>query len=422
MISNQTVIAYENGKITCTSLYYHFSVTRISKIDYLYLRSLALDDSNKQVITISFCREGEILQLGRYVGIMPLPSGCILEILPKCFRESDSDEQARYVLCNMLSLANLIPMKSFNDLTQDKMKLPIHHSIIRIFLSVLTKLILKGLSSSYNIQDEERPVMRGKLLVQKQIRKPIPLPTYFWTKASEYSENRPENRIIRRCLDIVFPLARAYDHSIFSQIYSCFENIPSSIDVDADFRSWSHDRLVSHYTDIEPWCRLIISGTGIPISGKNVLPALLYQMDRLFESYVGACIRKNLPEGFELISQSTKWSLLTKNTSRINTLRPDFVIRKKGKDYCVLDAKWKIQEQDEVADSGDLLQLYAYGRYYLQGSGKMALLYPKTDNFSSVSDCLNYTVDQNLSLQHIPIDLDKNPEELKCFLLKAISN
>jgi len=264
MISNQTVIAYENGKITYTSLYYHFSVTRISKIDYLYLRSLALDDSNKQVITISFCREVEILQLGRYVGIMPLPSGCILEILPKCFRESDSDEQARYVLCNMLSLANLIPMKSFNDLTQDKMKLPIHHSIIRIFLSVLTKLILKGLTSSYNIQDEERSVMRGKLLVQKQIRKPIPLPTYFWTKASEYSENRPENRIIRRCLDIVFPLARAYDHSIFSQIYSCFENIPSSIDVDADFRSWSHDRLVSHYTDIEPWCRLIISGTGIP--------------------------------------------------------------------------------------------------------------------------------------------------------------
>jgi len=417
----ESYTAFEQGSFSCSNRYYSDYSTRIKSEDFQYLKEIALDERNEQFITLRSTRDGDLLRLGRYAGLVPLPSGNVLEILPKCFRGSDSNERARRALFNMLTVSGILSVKNFSAIEQEIFQRPLHYSIVHYFLLALERMVVQGISSSYSSRDEKRPVLRGKILVKKQLNEHTPLPQSFWTRAHEYSENRSENRVIRTCLDLIAPIARNHVNNRVMHLRSCFSEIPASNDPDADLLAWSHDRLMSHYSDVEPWCRLILLGTGSLLTGRNTLPALLYPMERLFESYVGACLEKIVPDGFQVISQSTKWSLCIRNEQKLNTLRPDFVLRKSGLDSFVLDAKWKTQNELVEVASPDLLQLYAYGRHYLKGNGRMALLYPKTEGFRTNSDEILYTADPGLSLRCIPIDLETEPAALKAFLEETTS-
>ncbi len=415
-------IAFEGGSIAASVNYFPDSVSRVTLQEYSYLRKIALNDENRTLLSLRTDSDGERLIVGRYVGLIPLPSGKILEILPKCFSGTDASLRARRALLRMTARSGSLPLKALDRVAQTNADRPFHHSLLNQFLDEMERLLGFGLSSAYSPHEEARPVLRGKLMAMKQIRSREPIPLRFWTCAQEYSEIRPENRLMRSALDRIAPLARHYSQIRFSRILEYFETVPASCDITGDFRAWSHDRLSSRYAPVEPWCRLILENSGSPYSGTHSLPALLFPMERLFESYVGACIRESLFSGFSLVSQSTRWSLTIRKDRYFSKLKPDFIIRQGDSDICVIDAKWKLIGKNsnsgdpEDVTSADLLQLYAYGRHYLGGKGSMALVYPKTELFNECSETLTYVADRDLSLKLIPVDLDKIPEELGHFI------
>lgn len=52
-----------------------------------------------------------------------------------------------------------------------------------------------------------------------------------------------------------------------------------------------------------------------------------------------------------------------------------------------------------------MYQLYAYGQKYLDGPGRMALIYPRTQAFAAPLDSFNFG--NGLMLDVLPFDLDK---------------
>jgi 5-methylcytosine-specific restriction enzyme subunit McrC len=93
---------------------------------------------------------------------------------------------------------------------------------------------------------------------------------------------------------------------------------------------------------------------------------------------------------------------------RMFQLRPDFVIGCHNKQY-VVDAKWKLLDAADVErnhglSQADFYQLFAYGQRYLNGNGRMALIYPRTAEFNAPLDTFHF--DEKLSLDVLPLDLE----------------
>jgi 5-methylcytosine-specific restriction enzyme subunit McrC len=173
---------------------------------------------------------------------------------------------------------------------------------------------------------------------------------------------------------------------------------------------------------------LILDGSAAPSHSHQDFPAILFPMEKLFESYVGSMIDAMLPPGFRVVSQSTRHHLARKGEKNCFLMKPDFLVRKGNLDLLLVDAKWKIvdagsSEYDSVAEvaQSDAYQLYAYGRHYLGGRGRMALAYPKTDSFSQATAPFSYDADPDLQVSLIPVDMEQTPQELENFIASALS-
>ena len=70
-------------------------------------------------------------------------------------------------------------------------------------------------------------------------------------------------------------------------------------------------------------------------------------------------------------------------------MKPDLLVKQKQTTRLVLDTKWKLldaakkngREKYQLSQA-DFYQLYAYGHHYLDGTGDIVLIYPKTDTFT----------------------------------------
>jgi 5-methylcytosine-specific restriction enzyme subunit McrC len=145
--------------------------------------------------------------IGSFVGVVPLSSGGILEILPKCFSGPDGPLKARRALLRMVSRIGSLPVRVLEKAAQEKVPVPFHKTLISVFLDSLEKLLGYGLVSGYIGVLDKRRVLRGKIDIGRQLRLREFLPDSFWTRAAEYREDRPENRLIRSALDALVHFA-----------------------------------------------------------------------------------------------------------------------------------------------------------------------------------------------------------------------
>ena len=168
---------------------------------------------------------------------------------------------------------------------------------------------------------------------------------------------------------------------------------------------------MAHYQEVKPWCELILSRqTPTALAGDWEGITLLFPMERLFERYVEACLRKALSNEARLQSQPASQYLCEHAGGKIFRLEPDFLIVLNEEKW-ILDAKWKLLDSADRADNyglsrSDFFQLLAYGQSYLRGqrNGRLVLVYPKRSAFSEALPV--FTFSENLSLWVLPFDLE----------------
>ena len=369
----------------------------IPEADFAYLEQRCLTDDNSgfnQIMQPRIRQGCRLLQVRNYVGVIFVPSGNHIEVLPKTgitesVTPSKADfQKARQTLLIMLQALGEFRYIALDSSSIETLKLPLLEIFIARFLHTIQTVVKRGLRSDYVPQQENLLTKRGKLNIGQQVKHNFIHKQRFFCEFDEYRHDRPANRLLKSALLSVSRYSHdANNQKWLRELLFYFDDVPASCAVKQDFSQLHLDRSMAHYKPALAWARLILNDLSpASMKGKADAPSLLFPMEAVFESYVAQTLRKQLPNGYHLRTQARGKYLASHNDKNMFLLKPDLMIEQEGKPICVLDTKWKrINGNDSANHYGlsqsDFYQMFAYGQKYLSGEGELVLIYPKTDSF-----------------------------------------
>ena len=330
-------------------------------------------------------------------------------MLPKHTTEQTSAAEARDLLKRLIKTSMQLSVREANFADVERFEMPIREWLITCFLNELEVLLKRGLQFDYQVREEEARFLRGQLDIAKQLRQPPGKAHVFNIRHDLFLPDRPENRLIKSALVAVCSATQDNDnwrlaHEILSQLLQ----LPESSDPRADFKSWSTDRLLTHYRPIKPWCEFILNQhVPLSVSGGWRGISMLFPMEKLFENYVAEQLRRAIGNKGTVRTQLATEHLCEHKGKGVFKLRPDIEVVIGDKRW-IMDTKWKLLDVNGGPTYGlsekDLYQMLAYGLNYCSSDGVLILLYPKWKFFER-KKLATFYFSQNLSLEVISVDL-----------------
>ncbi|WP_459818797.1 McrC family protein [Campylobacter concisus] len=347
-------------------------------------------------------KKGDFLQAQNYVGIIQTKSGDSLEILPKIHDNDNGSnkeavENSKRILLRMLKTLKNHPFKNINIANLKSLNLPLLEIFISMFLDEVSKLIKIGIKSDYVELEDNLKFLKGKLKISEQIRKNIVHKERFYVCYQEFSIDRAENRLIKSTLEFLYRRSKSSrNQRLIREYLFIFDEISSSSDINADFSRLKLNRQTKHYEQALLWSKIFLQNKSFsPYRGNDVAFALLFDMNTLFESYVGNFIKKSFPG--TILQHSEKHLVENPKSFR---LRPDIFLE----DKFIADTKWKIVKSKDDISQADLYQLYAYGKKY--ECGRLYLVYPRISGIDQKA--MKFKYESNMWLNVLYFDLEKD--------------
>lgn len=323
---------------------------------------------------------GKIITARNYVGLITMADGTAIEILPKISSGEFSEAETKKIFLEMLKTLRDVTFKDFNVSHLHTQKLSLLEIFIKMFLDEVTILTKQGLKAVYTPVEANERFYKGKMLASQNIKYNLVNKERFFIRYDEFSINRPENRLIKSTLRFLLKATGdGRNRQNASRLLTFFEGADYSASVDADFSKCFIDRSINHYDKVLSWCRVFLCGNSFTaFSGSEIAFALLFPMERVFESFVAAKFRKHIKNHVNVWTQDSRYSLFYYPTKSF-ALRPDIVLSD-GNETIVVDTKWKILS-DAMRNYGishsDMYQMYAYSKKY--AAKKIIVLYPQIE-------------------------------------------
>ncbi|WP_322406473.1 McrC family protein [Idiomarina sp. PL1-037] len=356
----------------------------------------------------------KLLRLDNYVGVLESPCGTVIEVLPKHTTEQTSAAEARALLKRLIKTSMQLSVREADFADVERFEMPIREWLITCFLSELEVLLKRGLQFDYQVREEEARFLRGQLDIAKQLRQPPGKAHVFNIRHDLFLSDRPENRLIKSALVAVCSATQDNDnwrlaHEMLSQLLK----LPESSDPKADFKSWSTDRLLTHYRPIKPWCEFILNQhVPLSVSGGWRGISMLFPMEKLFENYVAEQLRRAIGNKGTVRTQLATEHLCQHKGKGVFNLRPDIEVVIDDKRW-IMDTKWKLLD---VYSGGstyglserDFYQMLAYGYKILHSQGDLVLIYPAWKNFPSNENISPFEFDKQTTLLVTSFNLNDN--------------
>lgn len=343
----------------------------------------------KQFVPSIFTRSarGEILA-SNYVGALTLPSGSVLEILPKVpltTSVGDERQETRKLFFKMLHCYRGNPKSSDTTKISSLKHFSMLSCFIYLFLNSLVKLVHEGLARQYIAELDNLPYLKGRIEFKEHLRQNTLNKSRFYSSFGELSVNRPVNRLIVTTLNRLQLWVGSYENrKLLKDLQVMFADVSPSHNVHTDWNAHHIDRSMPHYTEIMKWIGMFLFGHGLATySGQHSNIGLFFPMEKIFEDFVTQSLRK-YAYGFQVRAQGPRRPLVCLDGTRMFYMKPDITLGKQNEVYYVLDAKWKVldsaktYEKFQIAQS-DLYQLYTYGEQY--SCKASVLIYPMNANF-----------------------------------------
>ena len=336
-----------------------------------------------------------VLEHGRHairargvVGILAA-KGCSLEILPKIDvepGESTNRQNAaiRKRLIHMLAVAiNLkLDLGTITELAWQRETLL--EILIRIFCDKLTEAVRKGMPRRYGELEDDLSALRGRLNVVRQFTRNAVNPSRLSCRFDVLSEDTSLNRIMKAAVEHLSRVSRSSTNQqrlrelIF--VYADISDLaPSAL-------RWDEvmiDRTNSQWQELLGMARLfLLNRYQTTTSGASQGTALLFEMNALFEEYVGRLVSRAIV-GTDLtvsLQGGRLFCLTVENTERgLFQTKPDILIRRAGRVTHVIDTKWKrissrVDDPKQGVSQSDIYQMMAYAQLY--HAPRLTLLYP----------------------------------------------
>ncbi|EAQ32568.1 McrC family protein [Idiomarina baltica] len=362
----------------------------------------------------------KLLRLDNYVGVLESPCGTVIEVLPKHTTEQTSAAEARALLKRLIKTSTQLSVREADFADVERFEIPIREWLITCFLGELEVLLKRGLQFDYQVREEEARFLRGQLDIAKQLRQPPGKAHVFNIRHDLFLPDRPENRLIKSALVTVCSATQDNDnwrlaHEIISQLLQ----LPESSDIRADFKSWSTDRLLTHYRPIKPWCEFILNQhVPLSVSGGWRGISMLFPMEKLFENYVAEQLRRAIGSKGTVRTQLATEYLCQHKGKGVFKLRPDIEVVI-GDQRWIMDTKWKLLDVDNGGQTyglseKDFYQMLAYGSKLLHSQGDLVLIYPAWKNFPSNENISPFEFDNQTTLLVTSFNLNDNTRTNDC--------
>ena len=222
-----------------------------------------------------------------------------------------------------------------------------------------------------------------------------------------------------------------------SEIVLLLSDVSDVHDIKSTLKKVIYTRSNERFRTLISFCSVILGGNNPTVSaGDRETFSLLFPMEQVFESFIGAAIRKNLSQwGFPhyrpylQYKTSTSHLLHFVNDEGIHKpriqVRPDIVIESEnGRPLLVIDTKWKRLSESEdgtrnSASMADIYQVYSYAHHF--NCDTNILLYPSMGSAIEQRYQLAASPDKALLINQIDFNVDLLTESKSFFeSLKAI--
>ena len=359
-------------------------------------------DENAPFLRIASGVGGKFIQARNYVGILQTKSGLTIEILPKIADKNDA-ERSKAVFIKMLRTLKNFPFKSSNLASLKTQNLPLLEIFISMFLCELEALVKNGIKSDYVAIEENLNFLKGKLNINEQIKRNSIHKERFYVGYSEFLSNIKINRIIKTTLKFLYKKSNSSkNQQKIRELLFIFDEVLECEDYKNFFAKLVMNRQVKHYEQTLLWCKIfLLNNSFTPHKGDDLAFALLFDMNALFESYVGNFIKKSFPG---TILQHSEKHLVEEPKSF--KLRPDIFLESKF----IADTKWKIISSSNDISQADLYQLYAYGKKH--ECDRLHLIYPKIDDIRQKTMKFRYDDEMWLEILYFDLKKDENNANL----------
>ena len=377
----------------------------IDKKDFGDIENFILKNSDENAPFLRIASEvgGKFIQTRNYVGVLQTKSGLTIEILPKIADKNDA-ERSKAVFIKMLKTLKNFPFKSSNLASLKTQNLPLLEIFISMFLCELEALVKKGIKSDYVALEENLNFLKGKLNINEQIKRNSIHKERFYVRYSEFLSDIKINRIIKTTLKFLYKKSNSSkNQQKIRELLFIFDEVLECEDYKNFFAKLVINRQVKHYEQTLLWCKIfLLNNSFTPHKGDDLAFALLFDMNTLFESYVGNFIKKSFPG--TILQHSEKHLVEDPKSFK---LRPDIFL----KDKFIADTKWKIISSRDDISQADLYQLYAYGKKH-PCDGKLHLIYPKIDDIRQKTMKFRYDDEMWLEILYFDLEKDENNANL----------
>lgn len=358
-----------------------------------------------ELLSLSVRRSiGKVITARNYVGLLTMSDGTVIEILPKIADGEITISETKQIFLEMLKTLNDVNFKDFNVSSLHTERLSLLEIFIKMFLDEVTILTKQGLKAAYTPIESNENFYKGKLLASQNLKHNLVNKARFFVRYDDFNINRPENRVIKSTISFLLKATSdVRNRQLAYRLLTYFDKVGFSTNYEGDFSRCSADRNLSYYQKALSWCRVFLLGNSFTaFAGSEVALALLFPMEKVFESFIAARFRKHLGTGINIRTQDNRYSLFD-SPSRAFALRPDIVLEFDGRTI-VLDTKWKL-----LTDSGrnngisqsDMYQMYAYSKKY-EADG-VVLVYPNSNLINRTN--ISFASDDNVKVSVSFIDL-----------------
>lgn len=393
-----------------------------SDFDWLLAQELA-------VFTIKRKQGQWQLKVGHYIGIILLPSGTTLELLPKLNKSTQNNDivQTRYWVQGMLlDLARLdtpkknkLPnTKNVGQFSSKSVPLPLEVLPLSDWLitQFLQRLMYYQPTKHYQTQINNQTALQGRLLIKEQLRQNNTQPHKFVCESSLLSHDMLANRLIKSALVYLTPLL---SKSTFSHLFQPWQPLSmlthrelpqleliyaqAKRQLDAQPLQKQKLHAAQQLVDLAYWLlKQTDTATGNGIAPANQTPSqlrlcLLIDMNQAFEQWASqriASMFQQLSDNYRPFYQTQRVWLNDAAGQACLSIRPDLLIYKtaaddsgqnqkdtvvietkaKGRYSHVIDIKWKYLPHAAAISASDAYQLTSYAQAYQ--AEQVWLVYP----------------------------------------------
>lgn len=322
------------------------------------------------------------------IGVMAVP-GCTLEILPKIDvgeKEGSAQEtrEIRKRLVHMLAVALDLKIETGRMTDLDWQRETLLEILIRIFCDKLTEAVRRGMPRRYTLHEDDLPTLRGTLNIPRQFTRHFANPGRLACRYDELSEDIALNRIMKATIGHLARMARnATNVQRLRELAFVYAEVA---EVQVPALRWEDvviDRTNNAWQELFGMAGLFLRNRYQTTSaGSGQGSALMFEMNALFEEYIGRLVSKALAGSeFRVTLQGSRLFCLTSldDERAVFQTKPDILIWRAGQVAHVIDTKWKrisarIDDPKQGVSQADVYQMMAYAHLYK--APQLTLLYP----------------------------------------------